>query len=109
MVGPKVPGTTNRGRKKTISLEQNALLGAAHNANGRVGGGGGAGSGNGSSSGISASGGGGDSLANDGAASAKRSRLVSESKCFCGKNSFGNRNLISRTLITRLSRVTESR
>lgn len=63
-----MPGTTNRGRKKTISLEQNALLGAAHNANGRAGGGGGGGS-------SSGGGAGGDSAA-DGVA-AKRSRLVS--------------------------------
>ena len=27
IVGPKIPGTTNRGRKKTISLDPNPLLG----------------------------------------------------------------------------------
>lgn len=75
MVGPKVPGTTNRGRKKTISLEQNALLGsnaAQHNANGRGGGGDGGGGGGGRGSTAAAN----DSSA-DGVGSAKRSRLVS--------------------------------
>lgn len=78
MVGPKVPGTTNRGRKKTISLEQNALLGSAHNANGSRGGGGGGGGSSQSNEGRSASAGsgaGGDSSADVNAA--KRSRLVS--------------------------------
>lgn len=70
-----MPGTTNRGRKKTISLEQNALLGTAHNANGR-----------GAAPGPLSSGsstGGGDRDGRTGAGdtadgqSAKRSRLVS--------------------------------
>lgn len=80
MVGPKVPGTTNRGRKKTISLEQNALLGSAqqHNANGR--GGNSAQSNEGRSASSSADRGNNDSSADSMAA--KRSRLVSSGREF---------------------------
>lgn len=82
MVGPKVPGTTNRGRKKTISLEQNALLGSAqqHNANGRGGGGNSAQSNEGRSASSSGDRGNNDSSADS--MSAKRSRLVSSGREF---------------------------
>ena len=86
IVGPKVPGTTNRGRKKTISLEQNALLGGIHGGSGSSGGGSGGNSSapsnqmgqNTQSAGHSI-----NSLTNSGSSqsaepsSAKRSRLVS--------------------------------
>jgi hypothetical protein len=56
IVGPKIPGTTNRGRKKTISLDPNPFLAGLHGM------GGGSGSSNSNSSGNSA---------------AKKARLVS--------------------------------